>query len=312
MGDEITTNPDKSVNMAASTASGAAAGTAIMPGWGTAIGAGVGLIGGALSNYSNQNQADKGYATQKEALQNSIRWRVADAKAAGIHPLYALGAPAFNVSPVTYEDKIGPAIQQMGQMMPDITRGKISEPERILQFEQYRNLVSQTDKNDAEAGYWRSMGAKVLSDTRSVNTTPGLGVQNEMGQDPKGAGQGLQSGWYENKAAEQISGKYGKPWSSAGKNPAYQLRMMDDGLPMYLPIAEGDSAEETIDEMSMPTWGGLLLRNARIFGPGWMKDMVNSRYLGIKPEHRYEVNKDYSTRTWPRNAIGQKYNPAHK
>lgn len=283
--DGVSTNTDGSVNMATSAASGAMAGTAIMPGWGTAIGAGVGLIGGALSNMSHEKQSDKGYATQREALQNSIRWRVADAKAAGIHPLYALGAPSMNIAPMTYEDKIGPAVQQMGQAMPDILRGKMSEHERIMQFESYRQMVSGTEKNDAEAFYYRALAAKTLNDTRSVNTVPGLGVQSEMGQDPKGGGQGM----IDLKPAENISRKLGMDYSAAGVNPNYEVRMLDNGLPMILPLAQGDSMEETIGEMSFPAWAGLLMRNARHFGPGWLKDMVNSRYLGMEPTNKYPI-----------------------
>lgn len=93
------------------------------------------------------------------------------------------------------------------------------------------------------------------------------------------------------KPAEQLSAKKGHPEASAGINPAYQLRYMDQGLPMYLPIAEGDSPEETIQEMSFPTWAGLLMRNARIFGPGWMQDMIKSRYLGEKPKGHYNIKE---------------------
>lgn len=43
----------------------------------------------------------KNIQLQKEFAQNSIRWKVADAEAAGISPLYALGAPAMSFSPVS-------------------------------------------------------------------------------------------------------------------------------------------------------------------------------------------------------------------
>lgn len=302
----------KEVNMGASVASGAAMGTAISPGLGTMIGAGVGVLGGLLSNSMAQGQADKGMAAQREALQNSIQWRVADAKKAGIHPLYALNAPAFNVSPITYEDRIGPAIAEMGQSFGNVARSQMSPEQKAAQFMEYRVASSVADKNDAERDYYSALAAKTHQENLSlINpriTANGLGIQSEDGQMPTGAGQGLVNV----KAAEQLTTKGGKPWSSAGRNPAYQLRILDDGLPMYMPIAEGDSPEETIGEMSFPAWAGLVLRNARRFGPGYMRDLVNSRYLGIKPEHQYNINKDYSEREWPRDSIGRKYNPSHK
>ncbi|AXH74276.1 MAG: DNA pilot protein [Microviridae sp.] len=264
-------------------ASGALAGTAISPGVGTIIGAGMGLLGGALSNQSGQDQADKGMAAQREALQNSIQWRVADAKKAGIHPLYALNAPAFNVSPITYEDKIGPALSNAGQSFADYTRSQPNKMEQAARFMEYQVAQSQVNQNDAQASYYRALAAKTQQDSQSIINPNGLGIQPENGQMPTGGGQGM----INLKAAEQLSMKKGHEYSSAGVNPAYQLRYLDKGLPMYMPIAEGDSPEETISEMSFPAWAGLLMRNSRIFGPGWMKDMINSRYLGMEPQGVY-------------------------
>lgn len=75
------------------------------------------LIGNALNNNSvssaNQANAD----LQREFAQNSILWRVQDAKRAGIHPLYAIGAPSFNASPsfvgANSQLDFGSAFQQM-------------------------------------------------------------------------------------------------------------------------------------------------------------------------------------------------------
>lgn len=69
-----------------------------------------GMIGGALEerdarkadkNALNiQNLAsDREYQRQKEFAQRQIQWRTADAKAAGLHPLYALGQASAAYSP---------------------------------------------------------------------------------------------------------------------------------------------------------------------------------------------------------------------
>lgn len=61
-------------------------------------------IGGLLEGDSAKDHAmDMAAADanlQREFAQNGIRWRVEDAKAAGIHPLYALGAQTAAASPV--------------------------------------------------------------------------------------------------------------------------------------------------------------------------------------------------------------------
>lgn len=285
MADGITQKGNE-VTMGTSAATGAAAGTAIAPGVGTIIGAGLGLLGGALSNISNKDRADESYDRQKEALQNSVRWRVADAKAAGIHPLYALGQAPMNIAPMAFEDKLGPALADAGQGLSSTISRMETPHQKAMAFMDYEVAASVRDKNDAEALYFRTMANKNMQ-AGQTGIAPGLGIQPEDGQMPNPPGQGM----INLKPAEQLSMKKGHEESSAGINPAYQLRYMDQGLPMYLPIAEGDSPEETISEMSFPTWAGLLMRNARIFGPGWMQDMIKSRYLGEKPKGHYNTKE---------------------
>ena len=60
------------------------------------IGAGANIIGGLLG----KSEADAQMDFQKQAMKNRIQWTVADANKAGVSPIYALGAPTFNPSPV--------------------------------------------------------------------------------------------------------------------------------------------------------------------------------------------------------------------
>lgn len=55
------------------------------------------IAGGILGSQS----ANKDRKLQKEFAQNSIRWKVDDAKAAGLHPLAALGAQTTSYAPVS-------------------------------------------------------------------------------------------------------------------------------------------------------------------------------------------------------------------
>lgn len=64
---------------------------------GAAIGAGANLIGGLFGS----KDRSKDRKLQKEFAQHGIRWKVEDAKAAGIHPLAALGAQTTSYSPVS-------------------------------------------------------------------------------------------------------------------------------------------------------------------------------------------------------------------
>lgn len=97
---------------------------------GPLIAAGASLLGGFLqrgaqqdANAANLAQAQRNEALQREFAQNSIQWRARDAQKAGIHPIYAMGAPGMSFSPVavgaTAESGMGTALQSMGQ---DISR----------------------------------------------------------------------------------------------------------------------------------------------------------------------------------------------
>lgn len=57
------------------------------------------IAGGALGNNSQKKANQQNIDFQREMAQNSIQYRVQDARNAGIHPLYALGAQPYQASP---------------------------------------------------------------------------------------------------------------------------------------------------------------------------------------------------------------------
>lgn len=83
-----------------------------------AIAVGGNLIGGMFG----QSQQASNQALQREFAQNAISWRVADAKRAGIHPLYAMGAPTMSPA-VSAFSPMGDAISKSGQ---DISRAMMA------------------------------------------------------------------------------------------------------------------------------------------------------------------------------------------
>lgn len=82
---------------------------------GSIISAISGLAGGIFGQNKQEKMAEKNIQLQKDFAQQGIRWKVEDAKAAGIHPIYALGAPTTSFSPVSVGDSLGPGIRQAGQ-----------------------------------------------------------------------------------------------------------------------------------------------------------------------------------------------------
>lgn len=111
------------------------------------IAAGASILGGYLSGKSQEKLAGKNRQLQKQFAKEGIRWKVEDARAAGIHPLYALGAstPAFTPD-IQSGSGLGEGIAQAGQ---SIQRGmQAAEQQRASQPAQAAALAhtqAQTD-----------------------------------------------------------------------------------------------------------------------------------------------------------------------
>ena len=121
-------------------------------GWGSAIGSAIGAVGSLIGGGIASNNANKQYEMQKEFAQNGIRWKVADAKAAGIHPLAALGAQTFSYNPIAVGDNgIADALSQMGQGIDRAVAAKQTAEERALEqdfVDKQRELdIRQKEKN---------------------------------------------------------------------------------------------------------------------------------------------------------------------
>lgn len=60
--------------------------------------AGLNMLGGNMQSQAIKDSNKANYNQSKEFAQNSIQWRVQDAIKAGVHPLYAMGAPTMSPS----------------------------------------------------------------------------------------------------------------------------------------------------------------------------------------------------------------------
>lgn len=78
------------------------------------IGAAIGGIGAGIGALLSASNASKNRAMQEKFAKKGIQWRVEDALAAGIHPLYALGAQTHSFAPVDASG-VSAGIGQMGQ-----------------------------------------------------------------------------------------------------------------------------------------------------------------------------------------------------
>jgi len=73
----------------------------------------LGGVGSLVGAFSNAAQGRENIRLQKQFAQHGIQWKVADAKAAGVHPLYALGAQTHSFAPV--HTGVGESLASAGQ-----------------------------------------------------------------------------------------------------------------------------------------------------------------------------------------------------
>lgn len=114
----------------------------LIGGLGSFAGGLAGLLGGGGNNNAALNasriNADQDREFQRAAMQYGIRWRVDDAKAAGIHPLFALGAPTFNPSPTSlmsdggHQDLTPQYLRDMGQGVERAIHSTLTPQERTV------------------------------------------------------------------------------------------------------------------------------------------------------------------------------------
>lgn len=151
---------------------------------GPAISAAASLAGGLLGNKSASDRAKANVKFQKEFAKYGIQWKVADAKRAGIHPLYALGAQTHSFSPVAFDDPLPNALANAGQ---DIGRAiaagtpKEQQPQVVDQLLRERGelqndlLRSQIAQTNLETDAARLRFARDLLGPKTIAPPAGAG-----------------------------------------------------------------------------------------------------------------------------------------
>lgn len=135
-----------------------------------ALAAGANIIGGIIGNNAAEKQAKQNIKLQKDFAQQGIRWKVADAKAAGIHPLAALGAQTHSYAPqVGGTGNVGTGLAAAGQ---DIARGinaTRSDSERV---DAYTKTIQ--DLNIQRMGLENEMLGSQIAKINQAGTPPAM------------------------------------------------------------------------------------------------------------------------------------------
>lgn len=238
----------------------------LLGGVGQLAGGAAGLFGGGGGQRQDQSFFHNQFVAQmdwnKELARNGIQMRVADAKAAGLHPLYALGAPTFNPSSISIGQAgdggvsgpdAGAALSRMGQGVERAAGAFKSKEDRALNALQQSQLEVNTlnkEKIGAEIEFIRAQTASTIARTSQAGTGPGVTTSQQFGT-------------YEPKAPEIPNTRPGQPHAEAGPDaPANRYTRFPGGFHTALP-----AKDLNIDEASSPGWGTFMYTNRLL--PFW-------------------------------------------
>lgn len=235
---------------------------------GSVVGGGLGLIGSANSQANAAAINKFNYEAQKEFAQNSIRWRVADAKAAGLHPLAALGAQASGYTPSA---AIGDSpdfgfLSDLGQNIGRAIDAKRTAAERSEQ-EQKRNalfneelrgrqLQNEETQTRIDSMKWDMAMQAARNAEQSVRTqqqVPAMPSLAPDGRTVSGQGDATSSSLFKVKPPELAISHPQTPAAEAGTHPEIRyFRTSDGGYSMARSEAYADSTDD--DRAGMLSW----------------------------------------------------------
>lgn len=222
-------------------------------------------------------QAELNYQRQKEFAQHGIQWRVEDARAAGLHPVFSLsgGGAAFANNPISIAG--GRAddpswMADMGQNLGRAVTATMTAEQRTAQDMAVSVAQSQINRNNAEANLF---DAQALA-TRGINPPfPSVSVP-----EAEQYGSGLE-GQVAVKPTSVTSSVVEDPSVAAGKDVGWRRIWLTPHLYAYMPNTDEGWAE---------SWGELgILDKAAIIAhnearqPGFGSRFYNEFLMGRAP-----------------------------
>jgi len=252
----------------------------------------VASIGGDLLNANAQKQANEAnIQQQRDFARHGIQWRVNDAKAAGIHPLYALGAQTPSFSPSSQPVSYGDSLSRMGQ---DISRAAMSTQSKeekaafnLQQSQQSRLLEAQITNQDLRN---QILQEELNRSTRSPGSPPGT-------PKPTGPGQFATNDFV--KVPAEVTSSLQGGFTQAGHNPLFQIfKSGPDSYKIALSSkakeAMEDSPQEALAQAEMLVRNGSIVPYPAPAGKEWRLDRYMNLYLG-EPTNQTYMRKKHPT-----------------
>lgn len=242
---------------------------------------------------------------QREFAQMGVQWRVADAKAAGLHPLYALGGniPTFSPTsgvgiqaPATGGEgrrAMGRALADAGQTIGRAVAAQETADQRMTRQAQLATLAAQSEKDYAIASYYRSRAA--VDAAQAGAPFPDMGnAAGWVSPGSGGSGSLIHQGGnvidkrgnviapsvmfdrIEHKPGTQVSRSSNFPSQEAGVSPHWKTYQFSDrGMLIDLPAGSSASeAWESLAESKLLLWM-VVNHNMEKYGPAWLGGFID-------------------------------------
>lgn len=271
--------------------------------FGSVLSAGASILGGVLGGKGDSdaaaNQFNWNAALQREFAQNGIRWRVADAKAAGIHPLYALGGGGPTFSPSTFipGDSGNGLVEGLSKAGQDIGRAIDSTRTAEEKFEARRRDL-QLENDELQNQYLRAQIAKLS------NGQTGPALPSAM--DGIGGPMASQGDIYKVNPVDIPATQPGHPSQGAGAFPETSWMRTETGMQ---PVPNREALEDA--DLANPSalswyWRNQMLPSIGVSGdppPDSMlpEGAIGWRWVPSKQEWQATDSFDF----WDRNFYGK-------
>jgi hypothetical protein len=238
---------------------------------GSAISAGASLLGGAMSAAASKKIAKMQIKAQREFAQNGIQWRVSDAKQAGLHPLYALGANTASYTPVSQDSSaMGNAVADAGAYLGKAVDQALSKADQAALQQENLEYARMMREGNLELMRQNIRGKKLDNDFNeqqmvnslraqgSANPARPLVVSTPMGEfnvnnpdkkryTAKVAGNGATAlSGVSLEPAKVVMSSPGNPAQTAGANSDYSLVRTENG---YTKVPSEQFANSTDDDI---------------------------------------------------------------
>ncbi len=270
---------------------------------GAALAAGASLIGSGISAGANIYQGVKNRQLQREFFNRNLEWqdtlsktsiqrRTADAKKAGLHPLFALGANVSGGQPIQVSGGNDNSIANAGQGIGTAVSRMLDQNGKQAQALQLKLLETQIGESDARKQLLLSEAARNNQAGKS-----GLGIQQELPPGNVTVGELQQvapdsAGLINVQPTPQKTHKKNRPGILAGENAGFQEFVLPGGQPIQLPASEEGSLSEVLEAVPLYMWPGIIRYNSKFYGDPWTNDFRDFTMFGKTSKNKYPRAKD--------------------